>query len=758
MAQIPAPEYLLTMNRFPGDGVTTVFNFVFTGGYLARSHVKAYVADAVTRVVLRPQIINDSDFLGPYQVRILPAVAANEILVIYRDTPKDEPLVDFTDGAILNESNLDKNARQAVFLAAEAFDRVSTAVVDSTAAAVAALAAAQRAEAAAIAAELIVDGINLQYLDWKNQYQGPKAVAPTLRPDGTALKQGDLYFDTTRQSLRVWGTQGWQSVIQGQLKRPAGNVPIIATAGQTAFTVPGGFDPGYGMIFLNGVSVAPPAINVSNGSNIVFAEPLVAGDEVDYVFFGAFDIANAIPAAGSVNNASVAAGAGIESTKLSHKNPGIGSVLRSLWSKLNEWVSLLDFGGDRNGFDTRDQMADATGWGMDARVPVLGAYELKLPRLGLKVWTTPNGIRERGCVASFEVAEYDAPEPETPITGLIGYQGVSEYPDRDNVTMYVGHVAIRCLLNTSATTFTANTVTSPDFAAVASKIKHGMLIDVATSPTKCSGTIIAFDATTNTITVGDGWYVAPSDHVLITPPNGTALKLAPNTKAWAINANTIIPEGADAVRGAVCEFGMIEYGPGGKIYGVDVVNLNPSVPNQAGFQARGPMFFGVDINEGKQYGVRSIAAAQANFYASGGEQGLQADACTTGVSIKAPANMAWQLLNGDNVFLTGVMPDGSQLLPKYGMATIAAGETAGPQKLITGPVVSSSAFACQLPAPGGVNALREIRVRNSPLSTANLVFEGPIDGGAGGVICAPGVVITLHSSGAAWIPVSKYTP
>lgn len=112
---------LLSQTTFNTDGVTTVWNFSFSGGYLDQSHVKAQRRDtatgAVTAITLTPGM-----FTGPYQLTLSPALAVGQELTIYRATPKEGPLVDFTDRAKLTEVSLDYSAKQAIFCAAEAYD------------------------------------------------------------------------------------------------------------------------------------------------------------------------------------------------------------------------------------------------------------------------------------------------------------------------------------------------------------------------------------------------------------------------------------------------------------------------------------------------------------------------------------------------------------------------------------------------------------------------------------------------------------
>ena len=113
---------LYATNRFPGDGMTTQYEISFVGGYLDRTHVKAYVEGA--DLVQTPVTLSPGNFLGPYTIGGLAPVPAGSTIVIYRDTPK-APIVDFVNGSRFTESNLDTATRQGSFIAAEGADAVS---------------------------------------------------------------------------------------------------------------------------------------------------------------------------------------------------------------------------------------------------------------------------------------------------------------------------------------------------------------------------------------------------------------------------------------------------------------------------------------------------------------------------------------------------------------------------------------------------------------------------------------------------------
>ena len=139
--------------RVPGDGVTTQFEFSFSGGYMDKSHVKAYIEDAVT-LARTPIEVLPTMFVGDFTLNLGVAAPVGKNMVIYRDTPKSGPLVDFTTGSRLTEANLDKVAQQSVFIGAETADATNADVVAQlTTTAQAVLDAADEATASAAAAQ-----------------------------------------------------------------------------------------------------------------------------------------------------------------------------------------------------------------------------------------------------------------------------------------------------------------------------------------------------------------------------------------------------------------------------------------------------------------------------------------------------------------------------------------------------------------------------------------------------------------------------
>ncbi|WP_397473751.1 phage tail fiber protein [Pusillimonas sp.] len=109
-------QYLLS------SGTQLSYEFNFAGGYIDPSHVKAYIYHSASGLTTD---INPVVLSGPNTIQLSSPVPEGDYLVVYRDTPKAIPLVDFVTGAVMNEENLDKIAQQAVFNAAEMVDRFS---------------------------------------------------------------------------------------------------------------------------------------------------------------------------------------------------------------------------------------------------------------------------------------------------------------------------------------------------------------------------------------------------------------------------------------------------------------------------------------------------------------------------------------------------------------------------------------------------------------------------------------------------------
>lgn len=149
-AMVTEPDYV-TMVTYTADGVSDQYEFNFPGGYLSRDDIKAYMVDEVsgTRTDLTVT------FVAAKLVKLAPAQPAGVKVTIYRDTPKELPLINFTDGAMIEARNLDRNAKQCIFAIAELLDRYNIVYQQVELAQLFAEAAQQAASQAAAQAALV---------------------------------------------------------------------------------------------------------------------------------------------------------------------------------------------------------------------------------------------------------------------------------------------------------------------------------------------------------------------------------------------------------------------------------------------------------------------------------------------------------------------------------------------------------------------------------------------------------------------------
>ena len=155
------------------------------------------------------------------------------------------------------------------------------------------------------AASVIAAGNNLSDINaFANIYLGPSSSAPSADPDGSALDVGDLYFDTTSDTLKVYKSGGWAaagSTVNGTSKRYIYNItgtPTTLTgASGTGYAEASSqvlaYDAGFVDVFHNGVKmILGTDVTATSGNSLVFASALANADVVDVVAYGTFELAN----------------------------------------------------------------------------------------------------------------------------------------------------------------------------------------------------------------------------------------------------------------------------------------------------------------------------------------------------------------------------------------------------------------------------------------------------------------------------------
>lgn len=114
-----------TMVYYKGAGQDT-FEINFDGGFIYKEDVKAFSVKDDTRERKNHKVTFVNGSVS--RVKLDSAIPKGWTVCIYRDTPKAKPLAQFTDGAIINEANLDRNAQQAMFAVSEMVDRFDSTV------------------------------------------------------------------------------------------------------------------------------------------------------------------------------------------------------------------------------------------------------------------------------------------------------------------------------------------------------------------------------------------------------------------------------------------------------------------------------------------------------------------------------------------------------------------------------------------------------------------------------------------------------
>jgi hypothetical protein len=109
------------------------------------------------------------------------------------------------------------------------------------------------------------------------------------QPTGANVTEGDLWFDTTAQVLKVRSSSGFQNA-GSSVNGTADREEYTATANQSSFAAT--YDPTYCDVYLNGIKLAPSDFTATDGANVVLASPAAAGDTVSIVSFGTFELAD----------------------------------------------------------------------------------------------------------------------------------------------------------------------------------------------------------------------------------------------------------------------------------------------------------------------------------------------------------------------------------------------------------------------------------------------------------------------------------
>jgi prefoldin subunit 5 len=119
----------------------------------------------------------------------------------------------------------------------------------------------------------------------------------------TSLDEGDLWFDTAADVMKVYGGGGWANA-GSSVNGTSARFKYIATSGQTTFTgadangVTLAYDAGYIDVYLNGVHLDPSDYTATSGSSVILASGAALNDELYIVAFGTFSVATHVTKSG----------------------------------------------------------------------------------------------------------------------------------------------------------------------------------------------------------------------------------------------------------------------------------------------------------------------------------------------------------------------------------------------------------------------------------------------------------------------------
>ena len=272
------------------------------------------------------------------------------------------------------------------------------------------------------------------------------------------------------------------------------------------------------------------------------------------------NVANAVAGQipdGTITNAKINNTAGIDASKLSFTQSGTGATARTINSKLNELVSVKDFGAIGDGItdDTAAfSAAAAAAFSVlvqeasvnTAGIPTASTAQVYVPdglyllntdvnianknlvwqfsqgatiknglyskcggtvnRIGSRVNSQTTGVRDDACGLGVQI---NHPDFEAAIAGFYTPAQLGTYAPRDAAALFTYARPHAAVIDSSSTTYGLTSVTFGGGVTFdATKLKVGMIIDVidtSFSGSKVSGFVTGWNAGTKTINV-NAWY------------------------------------------------------------------------------------------------------------------------------------------------------------------------------------------------------------------------------------------------------------
>ena len=201
----------------------------------------------------------------------------------------------YADKATLDSLFADKAALDSIFADKIALNSIygDKATLDSIYADKAAIDGLYASKAAIDRIYTSIDNVD----DFVERYFGPLAAEPTVISH-PALTEGDMYFDTVSNLMKVYTGVSWinaGSAVNGTAERYS---YVVGTAsgnydGVSLNTFPAVYDVGYLDVYVEGIYLDPVDFVATNGVSVTIGTDLTVGDTVNMIGYGVFDLTNA---------------------------------------------------------------------------------------------------------------------------------------------------------------------------------------------------------------------------------------------------------------------------------------------------------------------------------------------------------------------------------------------------------------------------------------------------------------------------------
>ena len=300
---------------YTGNGSTTQFAVTFP--YIRKEHVYVTV-DAVNTAYTW---VNDS------LIQLASAPANGKEVIVKRVTPVASRLVDYTDGSTLVAADLDTDSLQHLYTEQELTDNVGPVA------------------------------------DLRGVYFGVYTSDPTQSPFGQPLQAGDLYYNNTLQTMRVYTGSQWKNATGASVIT---RFVYTLTTGQSSVSGADlvgsilAYTPGLEMVFANGIALSRGFNYTATNGTSITGLTIATTTKVEVFAISPLDSVNSISGSsiadntitsakilnGTLANVDISNSAAIAYSKLSLAdsilNADVNSSAAIAYSKLNLASSILN--------------------------------------------------------------------------------------------------------------------------------------------------------------------------------------------------------------------------------------------------------------------------------------------------------------------------------------------------------------------------------------------------------------------------------